>query len=117
MAELRSEVRNLQSQLEIMYIALKHLKGFVPETNTYDEIKTNAPRIEAKAPPNWSIYIQQAHQIMRIMNYEPLSNQTLKGEEATAPLFEVIEAITGCPKTKQGVGYSFLSQAMKRRKQ
>ncbi|KAL4198977.1 hypothetical protein AMTRI_Chr03g142690 [Amborella trichopoda] len=103
MAELRSEVRNLQSQLEIMHITLKHLKGFFPETKTYDELKTNSPRIKAKAPPDLSIYNESAHRIMRTMNYEPLSNQILRGEEATAPPFEVIEATAGCHKMKQGV--------------
>ncbi|KAL4201021.1 hypothetical protein AMTRI_Chr02g256510 [Amborella trichopoda] len=117
MVELRSEVRNLQSQLEVMHIASKHLKVFVPETKTYDELKTNAHRIEAKAPPDWSIYNEQAHQIMRTMNYEPLSYQTLRGEKATAPPFEVIEATTGCHKMKQGVGFSLSSQVMKARKQ
>ncbi|KAL4192835.1 hypothetical protein AMTRI_Chr06g174010 [Amborella trichopoda] len=117
MAELRSEVCNLQSQLEIMLIASKHLKGFVPDTKTYDELKANAPRIEAKAPPDWSIYSEQAHRIMRTMNYEPLSNHILWGEEATALPFEVIEATTGCYKTKQGVRYSLLSQTMKGRMQ
>ncbi|KAL4201673.1 hypothetical protein AMTRI_Chr02g217340 [Amborella trichopoda] len=117
MAVLRSEIRNLQSQLTVMCVASKYLKGFVPKTKTYDEFKTNSPRIEAKAPPDWSIYNKQAHQIMRTMNYEPLSNQTLRGEEATAPPFEVIKAKIGCYKTKQVVGYSFSSQTMKGRKQ
>ncbi|KAL4204020.1 hypothetical protein AMTRI_Chr01g107610 [Amborella trichopoda] len=100
MAELRGKVRNLQSQLEVMRIALKHLKGFVPETKTYDELKTNAPRIEAKAPPNWSIYSEQAHQIMKTMNHESLSNQTLSGEEATALPFKVIATTVGCHKNE-----------------
>ncbi|KAL4187333.1 hypothetical protein AMTRI_Chr09g18490 [Amborella trichopoda] len=113
MTELRSEVRNLQSQLEVMRITSKHLKGFIPKTKTYDELKINAPRIEAKSPADWSIYSEQAHQIMRTMNYDPLSNQTLSGEEATAPLFEVIDAIAGCHKAKQGVGYSFSSHTSK----
>ncbi|KAL4181337.1 hypothetical protein AMTRI_Chr12g270690 [Amborella trichopoda] len=113
MAELKSEVPNLQSQLEVMCITSKHLNWFVLETKTYDELKTNAPRIEAKAPPYWSIYSEQAHQSMRTMNYEPLSNQTLKGEEATAPPFEIIEATTGCHKAKQGVGYYFSSHTKK----
>ncbi|KAL4192746.1 hypothetical protein AMTRI_Chr06g173490 [Amborella trichopoda] len=117
MIELRKAVRNLQSQLEIMRIASKHLMGFVPETKAYDELKTNAPRIIAKAPPNWSIYNKKAHRIMKTMNYESFSNQTLRGEEATASPFEIIEATTGCPKTKQGVGYSLSSQTMTGRKQ
>ncbi|KAL4196549.1 hypothetical protein AMTRI_Chr04g246680 [Amborella trichopoda] len=107
MAELRSEVPSIQSQMEVMCIASKHLKEFVLETKTYEELISNAPQIETKAPPDWSIYNEQAHQIMRTMNYEPLSNQTLMGEEAATPPFKVIEAMVGFHKTKQGVGYFF----------